>query len=60
MNFILLPRQQTRSRFISTLTWTNKGKIGRHHWKERLKISKIAKFKSDLLKTKEDIAAQRR
>ena len=31
------------------------GKIRRHHWKERLKISKSAKFESDLLKTNEDI-----
>ena len=27
------------------------GKIRRHHWKEHLEISKIAKFESDLLKT---------
>ena len=32
------------------------GKIRRHHWKERLKTNKIAKFESDLLKTNEDIA----
>ena len=31
------------------------GKIRGHHWKERLKISKSAKFESDLLKTNEDI-----
>ena len=31
-----------------------------HHWKERLKISKIAKFESDLFKTNEDIAPQSR
>ena len=23
------------------------GKIGRHHWEERLKISNVAKFESD-------------
>ena len=34
------------------------GKIRRHHWKERYKINKIAKFESDLLKTYEDIAPQ--
>ena len=34
------------------------GIIRQHHWKERLKISKIAKFKSDLLKTNEDKAPQ--
>ena len=33
--------------------------IRRHHWKERLKISKIAKFGSNLLKTNEDIAPQK-
>ena len=30
------------------------GKIRPHHWKEHLKITKIAKFESDLLKTNED------
>ena len=30
----------------------------RHHWKKLLKISKIAKFESDLLKINEDIAPQ--
>ena len=34
------------------------GKICRHHWKERLKISKLAKFESDLLKTNKDIPPQ--
>ena len=34
--------------------------IRRHHWKERLKITKIAKFESDLLKTNQDIAPQGR
>ena len=33
------------------------GKIRRHHWKKRLKISKIAKFESDLFKTNEDTTA---
>ena len=36
------------------------GKIRRQHWKERLQISKIAKFECDLLKTNEDIASQSR
>ena len=36
------------------------GKIRRHHWKERVKISKTAKFESDLLKTKEDTALKSR
>ena len=32
------------------------GKIRRHHWKERLKINKVDKFESDLLKSNEDMA----
>ena len=36
------------------------GKIRRRHWKERLKIYKIAKFESDLLKSNEDTAPQSR
>ena len=36
------------------------GKIHQHHWKERLKISKTAKFECDLLKTNEDSAPQSR
>ena len=35
-------------------------KICRHHRKEYFKISKIAKFESDLLKTNEDVAPQSR
>ena len=34
------------------------GKIRRYHRKERLKISKIVKFESDLLKTNKDIAPE--
>ena len=36
------------------------GIIRRHHWKERLKSSKAAKFESDLLKPNENIAPQSR
>ena len=36
------------------------GQNRRHQWKERLKISKIAKFESDLLTTIEDTAPQSR
>ena len=36
------------------------GKIRWHHWKERRKIRKIAKFESDLLKTYDDTAPQSR
>ena len=35
------------------------GKIRGQHWKERLKINKIAKFESDLLKTSEDTPQSR-
>ena len=45
--------------FFQLLTW-QVGKIRRHHWKELLKISKIAKFECDLLKTNEDSAPQSR
>jgi len=34
------------------------GKIRRQHLKESLKMSKIAKFESDLVKTGDDIAPQ--
>ena len=34
------------------------GEIRRYHRKELLKISKIAKFESDLLKTNKDIAPE--
>ena len=40
--------------FFSTFDMYKLGKIRRHHWKERLTISIIAKFESDLLKTNED------
>ena len=46
--------QQTFSLFFSTFD------MDKYHWKERFKISKIAKFESDLLKTNEDIASQSR
>lgn len=35
------------------------GKICGHHWKERLKISKIAKFESDVPYANKDMAPQR-
>ena len=44
------------STFYMDKLWKNR----RHHWKERLKISKTAKFESDLLKTNQDIAPQSR
>ena len=45
-------------RDVDTDTWDMDTfrKICRHHWKERLKIRKITKFESDLLKTYGDIA----
>ena len=48
--------QQTFSRFFSPFDMDKFGKICQHHWKERLKINKIAKFESDLLKNSEEIA----
>ena len=38
----------------------NFGYIRPHHWKERFKISKIAKFETDLLKAYKDTAPQSR
>ena len=35
-------------------------KIRQHHWKERLKVSKIAKFEIEFFKTNKDIAPQSR
>ena len=35
-------------------------KIHRHRWKERITISNAAKFESDRLKTKKDMALQSR
>ena len=45
---------------FSTFDMDKLGKTRWHHWKQRLKINKIAKFKSDLLKTNKDIAPQSR
>ena len=42
--------------FFSTFDVNKFGKTRRHHSKERLKISKMAKFESDLLKAYKDIA----
>ena len=44
--------------FFSTFDMDEFGKIRRHHWKGRLKISKISKFESDLLKSYKDTAPQ--
>ena len=41
---------------FSTLHLEKLGNIREHYWKQRLKISRSAKFQSDLLKTNEDIA----
>ena len=46
--------------FFSTFDMDKFGKIRRHHWKGRLKISKISKFESDLLKSYKDTAPQSR
>ena len=42
---------------FSTFFMDQFGKIRRHHWKERLKISKIAKFESDASLASEGIVA---
>ena len=44
--------------FFSTFDVDKLGKIRRYHWKQSLKISEIAKFESDLLKTNDEIATQ--
>ena len=46
--------------FFSTFDVDKLGKIRRYHWKQSLKISEIAKFESDLLKTNDEIAPQKR
>ena len=46
--------------FYGFLTFDMLGIIRRHQWKERFKISKAAKFESDLLKLNENIAPQSR
>ena len=46
--------------FLSTFDMDKFGKIRRQHWKGRLKISKISKFESDLLKSYKDAAPQSR
>ena len=46
--------------FFSTFDVDKLGKIRRYHWKKSLKISEIAKFESDLLKTNDEIAPQKR
>ena len=46
--------------FFSTFHMDQLGKILRHHWKERLKISIFAKFESDLSKPNEYIVPQSR
>ena len=40
--------------FLSAFDMDKLWKNRPHHWKERLKISKIAKFESDLFKTNEE------
>ena len=41
---------------FSTFDMDQLGQIRRHHWKERLKISKTAIFESDSSQANEDIA----
>ena len=46
--------------FFSTFDVDKLGKIRRYHWKQSLKICEIAKFESDLLRTNDEIAPQKR
>ena len=43
---------------FSTFDMDQLGEIRRHHWKERLNISKIAKFESDSFEANEYIFPQ--
>ena len=46
---------------FSTFDWNQLGKILQHSWEKYLKFSsKVVNFGSDLLKTNEEIAPQRR
>ena len=48
------------STVFSTFRRDQLAKVHRHRWKERLKISKVAKFESDRMKTNKDMAPQSR
>ena len=48
------------STIFLTFHWDQLGNIRQRGWIERLKISKVDKFESDLLKTNENIATQSR
>ena len=52
-------RLETLPRFL-TIAWDQLAKIRQHSWKERLKISIVAKFESDFVKTNQDMAPQSR
>ena len=52
-------RLETLPRFL-TIAWDQVAKIRQHSWKERLKISIVAKFESDFVKTNQDMAPQSR
>ena len=45
---------------VTVFSISDMDQLRKVHWKERVKISKIAKFESDLLKTKEDTALKSR
>ena len=48
------------STIFLTFHWDQLGNIRQRGWIERLKVSKVDKFESDLLKTNENIATQSR
>ena len=51
---------ETLPRFLQLLTWTSYGKSVDTNGKSALKLVRTTKFDSDLFKTNEDIAPQRR
>ena len=53
-------KEETIPQFFSAIYCDQLAKIRQHNRKESLKISKITKFESDLLKTEKDITPQSR
>lgn len=51
LHAVLFP---TKEPFFSTFCWDQLAKIRQYHLKERPKITRVAKFKNDLLKANKD------
>lgn len=47
----------TETTVFSNFDMDQLGKIRRHHWRERIKISKLAKFESDTLKSEQSYSS---